>query len=575
MGGFASSPAHRNPGDVVGVADPAFQCALDQVIQHHGYRLHLECINKFLVAEGAPQTIAAEQQHIAGLQLDRFSRLHHESSPHATKALCYLVALRMIARLFCCDHALFKPQLDHRMVARPRDDRAVAQKVNARISGMPPIHHVILDQYGDTGCPRKTTHIPVMREPQDALMGILHGGCNEFIGVGNARLRMPAKRLDKGLDRQARRQFAMQMPAHAVRQHKQQRFIAVRICNAILVVPAIADMAGLVYREIHKNAEIFTGCNRNIMRLFSTVFYSKAIAMILSMTGYASASAELDSGSLTLELRAVNHRYLDIQLRMPDELRGFENALREAITAQLQRGKVECRINFTSRTAQSGAVLNHGLLQQLAAWSKEVQDALPDARSLSVADVLRWNGMLEAASASADELRAALLDLMQTALQEFSASRAREGEKLKDFLLQRVEKIEALRTGVMPHVPAAIAAYEQKLITRLREAIQNAPAQDTGASGIGDERVRQEITLFASKIDVDEELSRLDSHLTEMRRILAQGGAVGKRLDFLMQELNREANTLGSKSVDAEVSRTAMEMKILIEQMREQIQNLE
>lgn len=287
--------------------------------------------------------------------------------------------------------------------------------------------------------------------------------------------------------------------------------------------------------------------------------------MILSMTGYATASTELDSGSLTLELRAVNHRYLDIQLRMPDELRSLEGTLREAITAQLQRGKVECRINYAVRSGQGGAVLNRDLLQQLAVWNREVQAVLPDARSMGVADVLRWNGVLETQAASADELRAALLGLLQDVLQEFSASRAREGEKLKEFLLQRVEKIEVLRNGVMPHVPAAIAAYEQKLITRLREAMQNAE----------DERVRQEITLFASKIDVDEELSRLASHLAEMRRVLAQGGAVGKRLDFLMQELNREANTLGSKSVDAEVSRSAMEMKILIEQMREQIQNLE
>ena len=291
--------------------------------------------------------------------------------------------------------------------------------------------------------------------------------------------------------------------------------------------------------------------------------------MILSMTGYATASAELDSGSLTLELRAVNHRYLDIQLRMPDELRCFEGDLRAAITAQLQRGKVECRINYAARSSQSGAVLNNDLLRQLAAWNMEVRATLPDARSLNVADVLRWHGVLETPTASADELRATLLDLLQNVLQEFSASRAREGEKLKDFLLQRLEKIEVLRSGVMPHVPAAIAAYEQKLITRLRDAMQGAP------DGIWDERVRQEITLFASKIDVDEELSRLASHLTEMRRILSHGGAVGKRLDFLMQELNREANTLGSKSVDAEVSRSAMEMKILIEQMREQIQNLE
>jgi uncharacterized protein (TIGR00255 family) len=301
------------------------------------------------------------------------------------------------------------------------------------------------------------------------------------------------------------------------------------------------------------------------MRRSSPVFYLKAPTMILSMTGYATASRELDSGSLTLELRAVNHRYLDIQMRMPDDLRGFENVLREAIAAQLQRGKVECRINYAARPAQSGAMLNRDLLRQLAAWNREVQAALPDARGLGVADVLRWNGVLEAPTASSDELSATLPDLLQSVLLEFSASRAREGEKLHDFLLQRVDKIEALRNAVMPHVPAAIAAYEQKLISRLRDAVQNAD----------DERVRQEITLFASKIDVDEELSRLASHLTEMRRILSHGGTVGKRLDFLMQELNREANTLGSKSVDAEVSRSAMEMKILIEQMREQIQNLE
>jgi len=288
--------------------------------------------------------------------------------------------------------------------------------------------------------------------------------------------------------------------------------------------------------------------------------------MILSMTGYANSSADIAAGSLSLELRAVNHRYLDIQLRMPEELRCFETSLREMITAQLQRGKVECRINYAARGSQgSGATLNRDLLQQLAVWNSEVQAALPDARTMRVAEVLNWQGVLETASASSDELRDTLQDLLQTTLQEFSASRAREGEKLKDFLLQRLEKIEALRIDVMPHIPAAIAAYELKLTNRLREAML----------GAEDDRIRQEITLFASKIDVDEELSRLASHLGEMRRILSKGGAVGKRLDFLMQELNREANTLGSKSVDAEVSRSAMEMKILIEQMREQIQNLE
>jgi uncharacterized protein (TIGR00255 family) len=204
-------------------------------------------------------------------------------------------------------------------------------------------------------------------------------------------------------------------------------------------------------------------------------------------------------------------------------------------------------------------------VQQLAVWSDQVRETLPNAAELSVADVLRWSGVLESPTLSADSLHQTLQSLLQQALKEFAAARQREGEKLKTFLLERVIQIEALRAAVAPRVPSAIAAHEAKLRARLLEALGN---ED-------DERVRQEITLYASKIDVDEELSRLQGHLTEVQRVLANGGAVGKRLDFLMQELHREANTLGSKSVDAEVSRIAMDIKILIEQMREQVQNIE
>ncbi len=288
--------------------------------------------------------------------------------------------------------------------------------------------------------------------------------------------------------------------------------------------------------------------------------------MIYSMTGFATAATEMDAGSLALELRAVNHRYLDLQVRLPEELRSLESTLREAIAAQLTRGKVECRITFTARRAgQNPAQLNQTLLTQLVQWNREVRAALPEAASLSVADILQWDGVLEGAVLTGDALRAAVSDLLQRVLAEFSAARSREGEKLKAFLLQRMAQIEELRVAVAPRIPAAIAAYEEKLAARLREAMQ----------GGDEERLRQEITLFASKIDVDEELSRLQVHLQEMQRVLGKGGVVGKRLDFLMQELHREANTLGSKSVDAEVSRTSMELKILIEQMREQIQNIE
>lgn len=288
--------------------------------------------------------------------------------------------------------------------------------------------------------------------------------------------------------------------------------------------------------------------------------------MIYSMTGYATVAAELETGSLSLELRSVNSRYLDLQLRMPDEFRAQEPALREAISAQMSRGKVECRINFSARQlTQTPAQLNSELLQQLARWSEQIRNVLPNARELSVADALGWKGMLESGVLTTDILQSTLQKLLQQALIDFSAARQREGEKLKAFLLERVSQIEALRTAVAPRIPGAIAAYETKLRTKLYEALGS---ED-------DERVRQEITLYASKIDVDEELSRLQTHLTEMQRVLAKGGSVGKRLDFLMQELHREANTLGSKAVDAEVSKAAMEIKILVEQMREQIQNIE
>lgn len=288
--------------------------------------------------------------------------------------------------------------------------------------------------------------------------------------------------------------------------------------------------------------------------------------MIYSMTGFSAVAIELDAGSLSLEVRSVNHRYLDLQLRLPDELRTLEAVLREAIAAQISRGKVECRVNFTARaSARVNARINQPLLRQLADWNAEVKIILPAARDLGVADILRWNGILESGSLSGDMLHDSVVKMLNQALLEFKATRAREGEKLKDFLLQRVGQINSLRAEIAPRIPSAIQAYEARLRMRLLEVLDSHD----------DDRLRQEISLFASKIDVDEELSRLHSHLTEMERVLEKGGSVGKRLDFLMQELHREANTLGSKSVDAEVSRASMEMKILIEQMREQIQNLE
>jgi uncharacterized protein (TIGR00255 family) len=288
--------------------------------------------------------------------------------------------------------------------------------------------------------------------------------------------------------------------------------------------------------------------------------------MILSMTGFAAVAAELPGCSLAVELRSVNHRYLDLQLRLPDELRGLEAAARESLTAELRRGKVDCRVSLNHALPGAATLAVNGeRVAQLREAAADVQRHAPESTPLSVAEILRWPGVLTEPSLPPEALAAQALALIRQALAELGASRAREGEKLKHMLEERCRGMEAQIERVAPRVAAVHDAYVEKLGARLKEAGLDPDA----------ERMKQELALFATKVDVAEEVSRLGTHVAEVRRVLAAGGSCGKRLDFLMQELNREANTLGSKSVDAELSQAALELKVLIEQMREQVQNLE
>ncbi len=288
--------------------------------------------------------------------------------------------------------------------------------------------------------------------------------------------------------------------------------------------------------------------------------------MIYSMTGYAARTLDLECGALSIELKSVNSRYLDFQFRVCEELRVAEPALRELFGARLARGKLECRLGFSAAAARAQqTALNADLLQRLRTLEAQVRTQLPDAAPLTVSDVLRWPGMFGDESLDSEKLVAAALALAREALDDFTASRAREGGKLAAMILDRVERMRERVRDVEPLIPTAQAAFLEKLKQRLAEALGSAD----------DERIRQEVAVFAVRIDVAEELARLSTHLDEVERVIKAGGACGKRLDFLMQELNREANTLGSKSVVAEISQTAMDLKLLIEQMREQIQNLE
>jgi uncharacterized protein (TIGR00255 family) len=261
----------------------------------------------------------------------------------------------------------------------------------------------------------------------------------------------------------------------------------------------------------------------------------------------------------------VNSRFLDLQFRVAEELRTLEPLLREAIAARLSRGKVDCRFFLSETDPLRAQHLDPAALARLRALGDEAKKAFPEAAALRIADILRWPGVAAEAPADEEKMHAAVAGLCRRALDELVAARAREGAKLAAIILERVAGMRRQLDSVRPLVPQALAAYQEKLAERLREAIGSAD----------DERIRAEIALFAQKSDVDEELERLGAHLTEVERIVKQGGSAGKRLDFIAQELNREANTLASKAASAPISDCALELKLLIEQVREQVQNIE
>ncbi len=288
--------------------------------------------------------------------------------------------------------------------------------------------------------------------------------------------------------------------------------------------------------------------------------------MIRSMTGFASVQHECSKGRLGIDIRSVNHRYLEQTLRLPDELRAAEPAIREAVAARLSRGKVDLRATWQPEAGvATGVQPDRGTLRSLLAWQRDVLAVMPDAAPLRVADVLRWPGVLDTTQPDAETLRGEVLAALTEALEQLDATRAREGGRLAALMLERTVAMRAEVAAVEPLIPGLVATYRERLATRLREAAVDADPV----------RLTQEFALFANRIDIDEEIGRLRTHLDELESLLTKGGTVGKRIDFLLQELQREANTLGSKSVAVETSRISMTLKVLIEQVREQAQNVE
>lgn len=288
--------------------------------------------------------------------------------------------------------------------------------------------------------------------------------------------------------------------------------------------------------------------------------------MIRSMTAFARCEKSDTWGTLIWELRSVNHRYLDLHLRLPDDLRGMEGRYRELINAGLSRGKLECNLLFKADAAVTGGIeVNTEFAKSITHTCEQLNATLHQSSVINIIDILKWPGVVKEASLDMKPIADASEVLLQQALAELVSSREREGERLKAMIAQRSAAVEEIVKEMHKQMPEIRKSYRRKIVSRFEEIKAELDA----------DRLEQELVYLAQKMDVDEELDRLESHVKELDDVLNRDEVVGRRLDFLMQELNREANTLGSKSADIRMTQASVELKVLIEQMREQIQNVE
>lgn len=289
--------------------------------------------------------------------------------------------------------------------------------------------------------------------------------------------------------------------------------------------------------------------------------------MIYSMTAFARAESQGDWGSLVCEMRSINHRYLELSVYLPDVLRSLEMPIRERVRHTIKRGKVECAIRYQAKQGGEGSsfTVNMNLAQEWSEACEKVASLLRQPAPISPSEVLRLPGVLETRETDVNLLQKEIFKLLDKTLQDLLAAREREGQELTQLFLQRMDLMQQELAKVRERLPQIMKAQHERLIKRFLEAKLD----------LDPLRLEQEMVIFAQKIDVAEEIERTETHIAEIRRILKEGGLAGRRLDFLLQELNREANTLGSKSVDSTVTHTAVEMKVLIEQVREQVQNIE
>ena len=295
-------------------------------------------------------------------------------------------------------------------------------------------------------------------------------------------------------------------------------------------------------------------------------FSQTEVLMIKSMTAFARVQASEKYGTLTWELRSVNSRYLDVICRMPEELRAQEGKVREVVNKRLQRGKVECNLRFKPElVTDTGIEVNEALTKSLIEACQKINNKLHQPSEIDPVEILSWPGVVAEPEQDYKSIFAASESLLNQALNELIDNRQREGARLGELIKSRCDSMQQIVNTVREQLPEIQQRYREKLTARLEEL----------KASVDRERLEQELVYLAQKMDVDEELDRLDAHLKELCEVLGRDEAIGRRLDFLMQELNREANPLGSKSADISTTQASVELKVLIEQMREQVQNIE
>ena len=469
----------------------------------------------------------------------------------------------MDLRLLGRDQALAQQQLDVAVIAGPGEEGSLPEVVQTAVADVRPPGGLLLHHAHRAGCPRTMLDRQLGAELDDLLVRAPESQVQKSHRV-EERLRCLREGLEDDLLRHFGGTGAIGVTAHAVHDDEQRAVLGNRGRDPVLVLLASAQETdiGVVHSQEEIRASVRLG--RAFISPAAASFRSH-VTTITSMTGFARREASGPWGTLVCELRSVNHRFLEASFRLPDELRATEPDLRQRLAREVKRGKVDCSMSARRVLAASATLeVDAQAIERLVMRIREIARVLPE-HTVNVLDVLRWPGVLREDSGQGDEVLLAARALFDGTLEDLVAARAREGVRLRELLDQRCTSLEGLVSHVRARLPEVHARVRARLNERLAELQAN----------VDHDRLEQELALLLQRLDVDEELDRLSGHIVEIRRIIRGSEPAGRRLDFLIQELNREANTLSSKSQDLETTRSAVDMKVLIEQMREQVQNVE